>query len=124
MLTLMSALGQKRTYAVRQKLVPPLVRVIDSGCVAWPGRIKTPARPSRRSIGGQGLRGCLRPSRPAKWGVREGPLRSLPLRRRRFQSRLSCCLGGREEILSHPRLCQLGAARQFSLDEAVSVRRL
>jgi hypothetical protein len=63
-------------------------------------RITTPAPPSRRSIGGQGLRGCLRPSHPAKWGVREGPPRFLRLRGRRFRS--------------HPRLCGLGAARQFS----------
>jgi hypothetical protein len=29
----------------------------------------------------------------------------LPLRRYRFQSRLSCCRGSREEASSYPRLC-------------------
>src|SRR6516165_3852754 len=69
------------------------------------GRISTPARPLRRSIGGQGLRGCLKPSRPATWGVREDPPLFLPLRRRRFQSRLSCCRDSPEEFFSYPRLC-------------------
>jgi hypothetical protein len=34
----------------------------------------------------------------------------LLLRRHRFQSRLSCCRGSREEVFSYPRLCWLGAA--------------
>ncbi len=84
------------------------------GCSARPGRIRTPAPPLRRSIGGQGLRGYLRPGRPAKWGVHEVPPRFLPLRRHRFQSQLSCCRGSREEVFSYPRLCWLGAARQLN----------
>jgi hypothetical protein len=87
------------------------------------GRISTPARPLRRSIGGQGLRGCLRPSRPATWGVREDPPLFLPLRRRRFQSRLSCCRDSREEFFSYPRLCWLGAARQSSQTAPAPIRR-
>jgi hypothetical protein len=78
------------------------------------GPIRMPAPPSRRSIGGQGLPGCLRPSRPTTWGVREGPPRFLLLRRHRFQSRLSCCRGSRKEFFSYPRLCWRGAARRFS----------
>jgi hypothetical protein len=75
---------------------------------------RTPARPARRSIGVQGPHGCLRPSRPAKWGVREGPPRFLQLPRHRFQSRLACCRGSREEAFSYPQLCWLGAARQLN----------
>jgi hypothetical protein len=79
-----------------------------------PGRIRTPAGLSQRLIGDRGLRGCPGPSRPAKWGVREGPPRFLPLRLDRFQSRLACCRGNREEVFSYPPLCWPGAARQFS----------
>jgi len=73
-----------------------------------------PASPSRRLIGGQGLRECPRPSRLAKWGVREDLPRFLRLPERRFQSPLSCCRGSRVELFSHPRLCWQGAAPQFS----------
>ena len=79
-----------------------------------PGRIRTPARPLQRSIGDQGLHECPRPSRPAKWGVREGPPRFLPLQLHRFQSQLACCRGSREEAFSYPQLCWLGTARQLN----------
>jgi hypothetical protein len=46
----------------------------------------------------------------------------LRLRGRRFRSQLSCCRGSQEEAFSYPRLCWPGAAHQFSLDEAASVR--
>jgi hypothetical protein len=85
----------------------------DRNSGGQPGWIRTPARPLQRLIGDRGLRGCPRPSRPAKWGVREGPPRFLRLQRHRFQSRLACCRGSREEAFSYPQLCWLGVARQL-----------
>jgi hypothetical protein len=73
-----------------------------------------PAPPSQRSIGGRGLCGCLRPSPLAKGTARASPPRFLQLSRHRFQSRLSCCRGSREEAFASPRLYWLSIARQFS----------
>ena len=99
----------------RRRPTPPLLPAIGScGLGVGPSRIRTPARPSRRSIGGQGLRGCLRSSHPAKSGVCEGPPQFLLLRRHRFRPRLSCYRGSREEAFSYPPLCWLDTARQFS----------
>jgi hypothetical protein len=58
-------LGECRCCS-RRRPTPPLLPAIGScGLGVGPSRIRTPARPSRRSIGGQGLRGCqaTRPSR-------------------------------------------------------------
>ena len=82
-----------------------------------------PAPPSQRSIGGRGLCGCLRPSPLAKWTARASPPRFLQLSRHRFQSRLSCCRGSREEAFASPRLYWLSIARQFSRGRA-SARQL
>jgi hypothetical protein len=57
-------------------------RALLVGAVLGSGR---PLYPHDASTGDQGLRGCLRPSRPAKSGVREGPPRFLRLRRYHFQ---------------------------------------
>jgi hypothetical protein len=38
----------------------------------------------------------------------------LRLRRHRFQSRLACCRGNREEAFSYPQVCWLSAARQLN----------
>jgi len=107
-------LGECRCCS-RRRSAPPLLPAIGScGLGVGPSWIRTPARPSRRSIGGQGLRGCLRSSHPAKLGVCEGPPRFLLLRRHRSRPRLSCYRGSREEAFSYPPLCWLDTARQFS----------
>ena len=73
-----------------------------------------PAPLSQRSIGDQGLCGCLRPSRPAKWQAREGPPRFLQSPRCPFQPRLACCRGSREDAVASPLSSLLDTARQFS----------
>lgn len=77
-------------------------------------RIGRLAPPSQRLIEGQDLRGFLRPSHPAKWGVREGPTRFLRLPRHRFQFRLSCCRGSQEGFFANPQFCWVKiVARRF-----------
>ena len=77
-------------------------------------RLRTPARPSQRSIGGQDLHGCLTPNRPAKPVVRADPPRFLPLPRYPFRPRLACCRGSRQGVFASPRFYWLRVARPFS----------
>src|SRR5215470_10251038 len=78
------------------------------------GRIRMSAPPSRRSTADQGLHGCLRPNRPAKCQVREGPPRFLQSPRCPLQPRLACCRGSREDAVASPLSSLLDTARQFS----------